>query len=323
MQRHVFVAVRGLVPALGVALAVTLAATPARAGDNDVVLARLGTDRGGSVVGNNQAFRSLASELGVVLAPRLSSPADTLGFGGFQFTTDLGFTSISNDADHWRARLASDQAAGPHGGGLMSTVGVFARKGIWLPLPSFEVGAGIVHLMGSRMTAAQFYAKLALHEGYHDWPLPSLAIRGAASRMMGEASMDLTVASVDVSVGKELGIGSTFNLTPYGGWNLLIIVPRSEVIDKTPQTADDLAMNFVFRPQDDIYRHRLFAGVRLKYFIFALNLEGQLALAGGSTDDQPGTDADCAAVGEMTDYCDSRDQAGSQITVVTSLGVDF
>lgn len=312
MQRLARVAALGISAAVGLALC----ALPARAGGNDVVLSRLGNDAGGAVVGNSADFRSLASELGVVLAPRLLSPADTLGFGGFQFTTDLGFTSIDGGAPYWRARAGN-------GGSVMPTIGVFARKGMWLPVPSFELGAGLVQLLGSRMSAAQAYAKLALHEGYHGWLLPSLALRGAVSRMMGESDMDLTVVSVDASMGKEIGVAGTFNLTPYGGWNLLVVIPRSEVIDKTPHIAGDNAMSFVFAEQDGILRQRFFAGVRLRYHVFAMTLEGQFTMAGASVDDQPGTDADCAMVGATTSFCDARDQSGGQVSVVTSLGVDF
>jgi hypothetical protein len=321
MQRLALAAVRGLATAVGV----LLCALPAHAGDNDIVLSRLGTINGGAAVGNGAEFRSLTSELGVVLAPRLLSPADTLGFGGFQFAADVGFTSIDSDASYWRVRAGSSQpaGAGPHGGGIVPTVGVFARKGIWLPVPSFEFGAGVVQLVGSRMMAAQAYGKLALHEGYHDLPLPSLAVRGAVSRMMGESDLDLTVVSVDASAGKEIGVGGTFNLTPYAGYNLLLVIPRSELIDKTPQIAGDAALSFVFADQDNILRHRIFAGTRLRYSIFALTLEGQFTLAGGSVDDQPGTTSDCAAVGTTTSFCDSRDLASGQLTVVTSLGVDF
>jgi hypothetical protein len=321
MQRLALAAVRGLATAVGV----LLCALPAHAGDNDIVLSRLGNINGGATVGNGAEFRSLTSELGVVLAPRLLSPADTLGFGGFQFAADVGFTSIDSDAAYWRVRSSSSQpmGAGPHGGGVMPTVGVFARKGIWLPVPSFEFGAGMVQLVGSRMMTAQAYGKLALHEGYHDLPLPSLAVRGAVSRMMGESDLDLTVVSLDASAGKEIGVGGTFNLTPYAGYNLLIVIPRSELIDKTPQIAGDAALSFVFTDQDDILRHRIFAGTRVRYSIFALTLEGQFTLAGSSVDDQPGTNSDCAAVGTTTSFCDSRDLASGQLTVVTSLGVDF
>ena len=41
-------------------------------------------------------FRSLMSELGVVMAPRIPMPAGTLGFAGFQVSGELGLTQISS-----------------------------------------------------------------------------------------------------------------------------------------------------------------------------------------------------------------------------------
>lgn len=321
MRRLVLAALQAVVTAIATVSWIS----PAAAGDNDIVLSRLAVERNGGVTGNNVEFRSLVSELGVVLAPRLLAPSDTLGFGGFQFAADIGFTGISNGASYWRVREPHAQSGGDgtHGSGVVSTVGVFARKGMWLPLPSFEVGAGMVHLMGSNLLAAQGYGKIALHEGYHGLPLPSLALRGAVSRMMGEPDLDLTVVSLDASISKELGIGGTFNLAPYVGYNFLIVIPRSEVIDKTPHVAGDQNMNFVFQQQDDIYRQRIFGGMRLRYRVFALLLEGALAMKGSSVDDLGGTDADCADVGSMTTFCDSTDQSGMQATITLGLGVDF
>jgi hypothetical protein len=309
----------------------------ARAGDNDLVLSRLGdvvTDSAGDpvgAVGDGESFRSLASELGVVLAPRLSEPADTLGFGGFQFTADVGMTQVHTDRSYWRALAGSPDPAGStmaHGDDFMTTVGVFARKGIWLPLPSFEVGVGAVHLVDSRLWCGQVYAKLALLEGYHELPLPSVAVRGAASRMMGSDEMHLTVASIDVSASKEFGVAGTFSAAPYAGWNWLIVIPRSESIDRTPQidpSADpaDQAMTFQFPDQDDIHRQRFFGGVKLKYYVFMISVEGALALAGSSVDDRPGTSQDCSAAAAPTADCDSTDQAGQQGSFTVTGGFDF
>src|SRR5438067_10515676 len=95
------------IAALAVASIVIVGAS-ARAGDNDVVLARLGkikTDATGApsaVVGQNLEFRALVSELDIVLAPRLLTPSDTIGFGGFQFTADVVYTTISKSASYWR-----------------------------------------------------------------------------------------------------------------------------------------------------------------------------------------------------------------------------
>lgn len=322
---------------LGVALALLAAAPAARAGDNDLVLARLGDvveDGGGTpvdAVGDSADFRSLASELGVVLAPRLSQPADTLGFGGFQFTADVALTRVHTDRPYWRALAGSPDPADPsaaHGDDFMTTIGLFARKGIWLPAPSFEIGMGAVHLAGSAMWAGQFYAKLALVEGYHDLPIPSVALRGGASRMMGSDQLDLTVASVDLSISKEIGVAGTFNAAPYLGWDWLIVIPRSEVIDKTPHIDSvaeptDAAMDFTFADQDDITRYRLFGGVVLRYYVFTLGLEGAFALAGGSVDDRSGTDMDCAEAATPTAQCDAKDQAGSQASFTLTAGLDF
>lgn len=311
-------------------LALALASETAQADDNDLVLSRLGTQTTDDVVGSNHDFRALASELGVILAPRLTEPADTLGFAGFHFVADVAFTSYDQNASYWRALESSDPTSSSHGTGTMTTTGLFVRKGIWLPLPSFELGLGAVHLASSRLWSGQGYAKFALHEGYHDLPLPSVAVRGGVSRMMGSEQLDLTVASIDVSASKDFGVAGTFRVSPYGGWNWLIIVPRSEVIDKTPNVdlrddAMDARFNFVFKDQDNIVRNRFFAGVKVKYYVFTVNLEAAFALGGGSEDDRPGTDLSCSDVdpGMPTSACDAVDAASAQSSLTMGLGLDF
>src|SRR6187200_3010827 len=104
---------RVLAVALVALLAHARGARAALAGDNDLVLSRLANvvvDGDGDpidAVGDSGEFRSLASELGVVLAPRLTQPADTLGFGGFQFTADVALTRVHTDRPYWRALRGS------------------------------------------------------------------------------------------------------------------------------------------------------------------------------------------------------------------------
>ena len=310
------------------------APAPARAGDNDIVLARLGliTTQNGmpaGVIGQNLEFRSLVSELGIALAPRLETPADTLGFGGFQFSADLGYTTIDNSATYWRV---FQNVSGPDGSahsGTLPTIGVFARKGMWFPVPSIEFGGGIVHLLDSQMFTAQGYAKLAIHEGYDGLPLPSFAVRGAVSRLMGQHELDLTTASLDLSISKHVGIGGTWSVDPFGGWNLLWMVPRSQVIDATPNidplqpaNQDDSKLNFVFKDQADIIRQRIFVGAKLQYYLFELTLEADFALAGSSVDNRVSDGTPCT-VADMTTACNSTDQAKLQKTYLVSLGMDF
>jgi hypothetical protein len=320
------------------ALVVLCLSRLAAADTNDLVMSRLATriiDEGRviGVVGQNLEFRALASQLGVVLAPRLLTPADTLGFGGFQFAVDGSSTVIDDVQSYWRALVSSPDPLGtqgkPHGRGVLRTLGFFARKGLWFPLPSFELGAGVVHVTDSAIWAAQVYGKLGLHEGYHDLPIPSVAIRGAVSRMISQRELDLTVVSFDATISKHFGIGGTWRLDPFLGYGLLLIIPRSDVIEATPDVdplmpgeENDAINNFVFKDQAAITRHRLFVGAKLQYSIVQLTIEAQYALAGSSVDTQPGATGPCMP-GSMTTSCNATDIAAAQGTVSVSAGIDF
>lgn len=311
----------------------------ARGGDQDLVLSRLGTvqQTGGNITDvtpHNEEFRSLISELGVLIAPDFLAPADTLGYSGFQFSTQLTFNTISASESFWSA--TQESATGEIGKetDLIPTFGFWVRKGIWLPLPSFELGAGAEHILESNMWAAQAYAKFALHEGFHNWPLPSLAVRGATSRLMGTEQLDLTVASVDVSISKAFGIEGTVRFEPYAGWNYLWIVPRSEVIDATPTvdafdpgsstgTNSDVNANFVFPTQDNITRQRLFVGFKLKYYVFTVIAEGNWIPGGSSVDDRAGVLVACGDPGANPGDCDATDRSGMQQSYALSVGLDF
>jgi hypothetical protein len=319
------------------ALGAALGVRPAAAGDNDLVLARLSTQVGSGTdartIGQSLELRSLVSELGVALAPRLLTPADTLGFGGFQLSADLASTSITADAPFWRARRSSPEPTSTdpiaHGPGTLPTVGVFVRKGMWFGVPSLELGGGAVHLLDSQLWTGQGYVKLALLEGYHRLPLPSLAVRGGVSRLFGQKELDLTIASFDASVSKHFGVAGTWSVDPYAGWDLLLMIPRSEVIDPTPGvdsldemgTPDDRNLDFVFKDQDDITRQRFFAGAKLQYYVFQLTIEASYAKAGSSVDDRAG-DTPCMP-GSTTTACDATDQAKAQRTLTVSGGFDF
>jgi hypothetical protein len=320
------------------ALAVIGLVRPAAADSNDLIMARLATrfSDGGrvlSTIAQNLEFRALSSQLGVALAPRLLTPADTLGFGGFQFTVDGSSSVIDDKQSYWRALASSPDplaASGRrHGRGVLRTVGMFARKGLWFPVPSFELGVGAVHIVDSQMWAAQAYGKISLHEGYHDLPIPSVAVRGAVSRMMNQRELDLTVVSFDGTLSKHFGIGGTWRLDPFAGYGLLLILPRSNVIEATPDVdpaqptnMDDATNNFVFPDQSAIYRHRLFIGAKLQYSIVELTLEAQYALAGSSVDHRAGGGEPCMP-NSTTIGCDAKDIAAAQATVSASAGIDF
>lgn len=320
----------GFVPFVAAAVC-ALVPRVATADTNDLVLSRLAVAQpSGTFVPQNLEFRELASQLGVVLAPRMLTPADTIGFGGFQFTVDVAQTGIDNGASYWRVREGVDPGAtGAVGSNSMQTVSFFVRKGLWFPAPSVELGVGGEHLVDSKIWAAQFYAKVGLVEGYHQLPIPSVSVRGGVSRMMNERQLDLTVVSLDALLSKHIGIGGTWRLEPFAGWDVLLIVPRSEVIDPTPQTdpltmgnENDAKNNFVFKDQQTIVRQRLILGSKFRFHVLELTAELVYALAGSSVDNRVGTQDPCTLMATTT-ACDAKDAAKAQTTFSLSAGLEF
>ncbi len=281
------------------ALVVFLGAAPASADIFDLSLQRLVTapPMGGFAdpttdIPAQLAYRQLVSEMGAAMAPRILTTADTVGYSGFQFTIDYSATSISNqtcgagdtkDKCPWQYGVSGKDGSGNAKSipGYVHTLTVMARKGIWLPLPSFEIGAGATKLMQSDIYAVQVYAKFALHEGFHDWPIPSLAVRGSGFRFMGASQIDLTGAQVDAEVSKSFGLFGTVTLVPYAGAAWLALIARGQVLDTTPDVdafkqgpnSLDLNANAVFPDQANIYRWRFFGGFRLNYSILVITFD--------------------------------------------------
>ena len=295
-----------------------------------------GRDTGVNIDSDGRSnFRSLMSELGVVMAPRILMPADTLGFAGFSVSGELGFTQISNNKSYWNGVSAvspqSPNAARPDA--TLTTVGVFLRKGIWFPAPSFEIGGGVVNLLDSQMLSWQGYAKLALHEGFHDLPFPSLAVRAAVAYLTGTDQVNLQTTSLDVLVSKGFGALKTVRIEPFGGWSLLLIKASGKTIDFTPlcdarqvaQAApgqqvsgscaisqsgklNDFLANEAFPGQDVITRYRVFGGAKLRFGVLAVMAQYELYLAGHSRDDN---------------VIPAVDQSGKQSAFSLSTGLEF
>jgi hypothetical protein len=300
---------------------------------NGTITAPVGPDAAGQA-----RFRSLMSELGVVIAPRLQTPADTLGYAGFQFSAELGVTKINSDRDYWNGvdGVHPQNPADWRPSSYLTTVGGFVRKGMWFPLPAFEFGAGALSILGSNMYVLQGYAKIALQEGFHGWWLPSFAVRGSASQLLGTDQVDLNVYGLDVVISKAFGLAGTSRLEPFLGWNVLWIDAASGVIDATPNcdafdshqgtasiapahgstctasqsgTWNDTLADFTFPQQSVITRYRWSGGFKLKMSVLFLVGEYDFIQAGKSRDSkQP------EAV---------RDGSGSQQSFSLSAGFDF
>ncbi len=283
-----------------------------------------------------EAFRSLMSELGAVLAPRIPMSAQTMGFSGFQITGELALTRISNHQRFWDGvdGVSANNPAATRPDSALSTIGVFLRKGLWLPLPSAEVGAGVVHLLDSQMLDWQAYAKFALHEGFNDWPIPSFAVRGSLGYLTGTDQVRLTTASLDLLASRSFGVLKTTRLEPLAGVSFMFIDARSGAIDATPScdghalanntpgtgslggcyaaqqgSANDLGAVVSFPEQDTIVRYRLFGGAKLRFGVAFLLAQYEFFPAGRTRDQsEPGG---------------ARDQSAAQSALSMSAGLDF
>lgn len=282
------------------------------------------------------SFRSLMSELGAVLAPRLLVPAQTLGYAGFQVAAELGFTRINRDQAYWNGveGVASANPGAARPSQWLGTAGAFVRKGVWLGLPAAELGAGVVSLLDSNLLSWQAYTKLALHEGFPRKPYPSVAVRGAVAYLTGTSQARMTTLALDLIASKGFGVGGTFRIEPYAAWSFMRIQADSGLMDATPScdafavrqamasqplgafcaetqrgSDNDRLADFVFPKQSAIRRQRVSAGAKLNFAAVFMTAQYEFFPAGRSRD---GSRADGA-----------RDDSGKQQAVALSAGFDF
>jgi hypothetical protein len=310
--------------ALAVAVsAALLFSSDARAGKYDLDLAPLAQiNPDGTVRPDNEAFRSLSSEVGVLMAPRPVDPADSLGLSGFALSADVTINTLSGGASYWQDTTRGNP------GNVAPALQVMGRKGLW---PGIEVGAGATHLFDSRMWALAGYGKLSLHEGFHHLPIPAIALRAMFSRLLGAKDIDMTTISVGASLSHVFGVGSTFNITPYAGYDALMVFARTGVLDATPGVDEfvDPAMpcsngdpdcvvqgEFVMRKQDLILRHRPYVGMRFIFSVLRIGIEAMFVPGGTSSSDV----ALPSAIGGIETV---TDRSGFQQQYTVSFGLDF
>jgi len=259
-------------------------------------------------------FRSLSSELGTVMSPSTSDPADSLGLSGFAVSANVGINTIASERNYWKATSNGEAES------VAPTLQLIARKGLY---PGIEVGAGALHLFESTNWAMNGYVKLALHEGFHHLPIPSIAIRASFSRLLGAKDFDLTTIAPAVTLSHVFGVGKTLNLTPYVGYEALIILSRSNVLDGTPNCDEfddlynetcpgirpDIPPEFAFRDAGAIVRHRPFVGFRLLFSMMRIGVEAMFVPPGNSDGELDGESV--------------PDNATFQQQYAISVGLDF
>lgn len=193
---------------------------------------------------DNAAFLRLVNQFGYAFAPTAMHSARTTGFGGMALTLEGAYTTISGDASYMRlgTRGASDPSSqeaptsNPDPSSLLQLYSVKLRKGFGFGL---ELAGAFGFMPHTSLMSGGVDARISLLEGFRTGVLgifPDVAVGGGVRTITGSAELQLTVASVDVQIGKPLPIAGTSVLTPWIGYQRLWMFGDSNNIDLTPAT---------------------------------------------------------------------------------------
>ncbi len=198
------------------------------------------------------AFANMVSELGFAIAPTAFHPARTTGIGGFALTFEASYTKINADAfskatdgtmtQYWHkgtqgsvdpnTKQFSTANNGPDS--LLQVYSLKARKG--LPF-GFELAGALGTLANTSMWVTGADIRWSLMEGFRTGGLgvlPDVAVGSGVRTLMGTSKFHLTTVGIDAQVSKPITLADSSILTPYVGYQRLIIFGDSVVVDTTP-----------------------------------------------------------------------------------------
>ncbi len=258
--------------------------SPAALADvNDLSISQLGNPGSDPNSLPSQRFRLLGNELGISLSSATLEPPTTLGIDGFSFAFEYSFAFVNGNAQiggqpYW--------VTGSPNPSVLMMPALHFRKG--LPY-SLEVGGRVETITNSSLYAGSFEAKWGVVEGFRY--IPDLGVRFSMTRLFGQQDMDLTTGLIDVSIGKEIGVGGLFTLTPYAGYSVIGVDSSSRVLltDTSGMTAQSYqanpAQNQVLFQENTVGNNlynRFYGGLRFRSNIVSLTAEFSYATAQSS-----------------------------------------
>jgi hypothetical protein len=201
------------------------------------------------------AFKRFAREFGSVSAFKQGAPPTTLGQWGFSVGVEQIFFSVEDKSAAWNDTFAHPDAYHELGSDL-SIPKLTLRVGV---TDDLDVGAFYSENPNANYGWLGVDAKYRILEQREDMPI-TLAVRGAYTKTLYVADMDMHAASVDVSVGRTL-----WNvLTPYLG------LGSDAVLVRETSDAVDLQSEALVVP-------RLTVGFEARYWHVAIGAEAHLS----------------------------------------------
>ncbi len=222
------------------------------------------------VIPDNKKFARFAEQLTALLGPRYHSPAETLGWSGWNLGLEFSLNQIPG-GDAWDDALEGVERFGQEGKkesapGMIHTLQFHVRKGF--PF-STEFGFTGGYILGSKMFTLGFEGKVAFVEKVHKYS-PDFSFRMNYKHLFGATDLDLDVFAWDLNVSYNFGLGGFVQLVPYTGYSMMLGFVRahtvSPLVTDNPYQSENFAAYagplMLLDDQKPIV-HRWFMGVQL------------------------------------------------------------
>ena len=199
---------------------------------------------------SQREFRLLSEDLGAALSFKSMIPSESLGVTGFDVGVSVTGVRLKHRDLFERASAGGDVPA------TLPLASVRIHKGLPYGL---DIGAAYSTVPGSNVGVIGGEVRWAFIEG--GVAIPAVALRGAATKLLGVDQLDLETTSLDISVSKGI-----LNVTPYGGVGRVWV--RS-----TPDGVPGLT-------RESFSQNKLFAGVNV---FLGFNLAFEVDRTGDTT----------------------------------------
>ena len=195
-------------------------------------------------------FRLLMRELSLVMGPRMSGPAASMGMLGMEVAYELSFSGVHSDASYWQT--AADRPQGTVRSGQLRV-----RKGLPFGL---QTGAVLTHLFDSNMWAIGAEGHLALVDGFRN--LPDFGVRANLNSLLGNPNLAMLMMSTDFALSKSFGIGGVLSLQPWAAYSFGFTMASAHEIDVFVNDADIMPETLILRNVNE-FSHRAVFGLRI------------------------------------------------------------
>jgi hypothetical protein len=201
---------------------------------------------------DNAAYANMMAELGFAMAPTAFHPGRTTGIGGFALTFESSFTKINSGGTtplpdgsqraYWKegTRGSTDPNTKQFSiinnspDSMLQIYSLKARKG--LPF-GFEAAGALGFMANTSLWVGGADIRWSILEGFRTGALgylPDISVGGGVRTVTGSSKFYLTTVGIDAQISKPFALADTAVLTPYIGYQRLLIFADSTIVDTTP-----------------------------------------------------------------------------------------